>query len=108
VTLNELAEQCQDDVERWFPDKAWDLVHQALGLCGETGELANKVKKADRGTHTYAELRDEMCREAIDALVYLFSVFAILEMNPEEEYARVRAANESRFGRRVPGSAQSG
>jgi NTP pyrophosphatase (non-canonical NTP hydrolase) len=107
MTLGELAEQCQEDVERWFPDYAWNLPHQALGLCGEAGELANMVKKAQRGTVSFAELRDAMAKEAIDVLVYLFSIFAILEMDePEEEYARVRAANESRFGGRVPASAE--
>jgi len=45
VTLNELAIQCHEDVEKWFPDLAWNLPHQALGLCGEAGELANLVKK---------------------------------------------------------------
>lgn len=98
MTLNELAIQCHEDVEKWFPDLAWNLPHQALGLCGEAGELANLVKKAQRGTVTFAEIQDKMSKEAIDVLVYLLSIFTILEMDPEEQYARVRAANAKRFG----------
>jgi len=48
-----------------------DLVYSALGLAGEAGELANKVKKIIRGDNSRAELIDGIKGEMGDVLWYL-------------------------------------
>ena len=47
------------------------LAYVALGLAGEAGEIANKVKKLIRDKDT-EELRDAIAKEAGDAMWYLF------------------------------------
>lgn len=48
-----------------------NLVYSALGLAGEAGELANKVKKIMRGDHNRAELVAGIRGEMGDVLWYL-------------------------------------
>lgn len=93
-----LIKQCQRDSERWFPHIAKDLVHQALSLCGEAGEVANLVKKVQRGSLSILDARDTIGEEAVDVLIYLCMIFAILEVDPTEIYKEKRAKNELRFG----------
>ena len=55
-----------------YPDAGNNIVYPALGLCGEAGETAEKVKKAirdDGGTLT-AERRDSIAAELGDVLWY--------------------------------------
>jgi NTP pyrophosphatase (non-canonical NTP hydrolase) len=99
-TLDEIIAQCQRDSEDWFPSTSHDLPFQVLSLCGETGELANLVKKVARGSHEYVVLKNRMKEEATDAFIYLCNVFALLEMNPEEWYDVIREQNRQRFSGR--------
>jgi len=48
-----------------------NLVYSALGLAGEAGELANKVKKIIRGDHNRDELVAGIKGEMGDVLWYL-------------------------------------
>ena len=52
--INELAERQHADSVRWFPSvhnpvdltgREHAVMHFALGIAGEAGEIANKVKK---------------------------------------------------------------
>lgn len=111
--LQQLVRQCQRDSVRWFPtvskDEAADgnitreLVHHVLSLCGEAGELANKIKKLDRGTESLDDelfafdVRDELT----DTFIYLLNVAALLKMDLLKEYLRKRDFNEKRFGMKV-------
>ena len=55
-----------------YPDAGSNIVYPALGLCGEAGETAEKVKKAirdDGGTLT-EERRDAIAAELGDVLWY--------------------------------------
>ena len=55
-----------------YPDAGDNIVYPALGLCGEAGETAEKVKKAirdDGGTLTQ-ERRDAIAAELGDVLWY--------------------------------------
>lgn len=52
-----------------YPDSA-NVIYPALGLAGEAGEVANKVKKLVRGD-TISLNRDEMIGELGDVLWYL-------------------------------------
>ena len=72
-----------------YPNIDTNLVYPVLGLCGESGELAEKVKKMmrdDNGQLT-DERREAMIKEAGDVLWYLSQLSAVLGV-PFEEVAR--------------------
>lgn len=96
--LVDLVAQCYRDSKRWFPGSKDDLGFMTLAMLGEGGELANLVKKVERGTHSMEDLRAEMGEEAVDVLIYLCNIFAILGVDPVKIYAIKRAKNERRFG----------
>jgi NTP pyrophosphatase (non-canonical NTP hydrolase) len=102
MNLTDLAHQCYADNKAWFPEKANDLVHHALGLAGEAGEVANWIKKIDRGTHSLdaGKVRKEIGEEVVDVLIYALSLCAILGINPDEMWKVKRAFNQKRFGKK--------
>lgn len=107
MTLKKLADDQHKRAWRWFPGQAEDLKHHVLGMIGEAGEVANLVKKWDRGdfdlgdirnTSTYREVIGE---EIIDVVIYALNICAILGINPDEVLEHKNEFNESRFGRRI-------
>ena len=64
-------------------DKAMEYL--VLGLCGEAGELANKVKKIIRGDYEgkgaieYEKVRQDLLSEAGDVLWYLSETLRTLD-----------------------------
>lgn len=66
-------------------DKA--LEYLTLGLCGEAGEFANKVKKILRGDKTTMEDIQNLSGELGDVLWYLTELCTILGI-PLEEVAK--------------------
>jgi NTP pyrophosphatase (non-canonical NTP hydrolase) len=59
-----------------YPRAGEDMTYPALGLCGEAGEVAEKVKKTlrDDGGVLTDERRDALSRELGDVLWYLSQV----------------------------------
>lgn len=100
----ELSLQCVQDSDRWFGDTMqWHtlrgLVHHALSLSGEAGEVANIVKKIDRGSFDIrdATVRHDLMMELTDVYVYLLNLAGLLGFDLEKTYEIVRGKNEARF-----------
>lgn len=98
MDLSEYAHQAHRDSKQWFPDRASDLRHHILGLAGESGEVANLVKKLDRGDVNLDDIRKELAKELVDVLIYTFNAFAIIGVNPDKVWDIKRAENINRFG----------
>lgn len=103
--LWELSEQCAKDSARWFPDMSPSLLFDAACLAGEAGEVANVVKKIERGTlkppRESAVTKNELAMEMADVLTYLLNMAGHLGIDLERAYDVKRAFNENRFGRHV-------
>lgn len=54
-----------------YPDILRNPAYPALGLCGEAGEVANKIKKLQRDGLSVDEVRDGVASEMGDVLWYL-------------------------------------
>jgi NTP pyrophosphatase (non-canonical NTP hydrolase) len=70
-----------------YPDagtgKLPELMYLALGLAGEAGEVANKVKKLFRDGDS-EEKRDRLKGEIGDVFWYLARLCDALDLNPED------------------------
>ena len=66
MTLNEYQEKAGETAV--YPDRGNNLIYTTLGLCGETGEFAEKLKKHIRDKSVS---HDDMIRELGDALWYI-------------------------------------
>jgi NTP pyrophosphatase (non-canonical NTP hydrolase) len=71
-----------------------------LGLTGEVGELANLIKKADRGSIDLNEAvwRHKAIMELTDVYIYVLNLAALLGVDLDKSYEQKRAENERRFG----------
>jgi NTP pyrophosphatase (non-canonical NTP hydrolase) len=81
-----------------YPDAGHNIVYPALGLCGEAGETAEKVKKAirdDGGTLT-EERREAIAAELGDVLWYVAQLATEAELDLEE----IAAANLGKLASR--------
>jgi NTP pyrophosphatase (non-canonical NTP hydrolase) len=98
--FNYLARQCMDDSKRWFPNNEHDLVHHALALGGEVGEVQNIIKKLQRGDLdlSNAVTKNDLSMEITDVLIYLLNLAAILRIDLYKTYKAKRAFNEKRWG----------
>jgi len=104
--LQQLVEQCIADSAKYFPDydsakssPTGRLAHHVLALCGEAGELANLVKKIDRGSLDYDQegVQLKLADEATDVLIYLLNIFGELGVDPLKEFFKKRDFNNRRF-----------
>lgn len=99
-----LERQALEDSERWFGDQIDQhtmrgLVHRTLAMCGEVGEVANIVKKIDRGTLDFndATVRHELHMELVDVFVYLLNIAGLVGLDLEKGNTRKRGINDARF-----------
>ena len=82
-----------------YPDAGSNFIYPTLGLVGETGEVAKKIKKVirDDGGEILPEKRKEIEKELGDVLWYFtqlatelnFSLDEIAEKNIEKLYSRL-------------------
>lgn len=100
--LYKLALNSQQLSHRWFGDtgeKGTGLTHMTLAMCGEVGEVANVVKKVDRGSLKLGDASTdyELAMELADVFVYFLNICALLKIDPQQIYNQKQAENERRF-----------
>jgi hypothetical protein len=101
-SLRDLIKQHADDDLRWFGDTLeviQSLPYNTLALCGEAGELANIIKKVERGSLQWNDprVRFDAAMEAIDIFIYLLKIFYLMDVDPYLLYMKKRAINDTRF-----------
>jgi NTP pyrophosphatase (non-canonical NTP hydrolase) len=102
-TIASLTQEMRANSERWFPqihDGSLDLMQfYTLGLIGETGEVANVIKKMIRqagegDVALYAGLATELA----DVFTYLLLLAQECGVDLVQEYRLKAAVNEERWG----------
>lgn len=101
--LHELQAQTAADSRRWFPAMHESagrlLVHCALGVAGEVGEVVNLVKKYNRGDFpSLVAVENELAEELADVVIYAMLMASALGVDLAEEISRKREINAERFG----------
>ena len=83
ITLNEYQNQARTTA--LYP-QADALIYVCLGLCGESGEIAEKAKKMirDDAGILYPERREAMKKELGDVLWYVANLACELDVSLEE------------------------
>ena len=64
--------------------KEYKVIYPALGLCGEAGEVAEKVKKTVRGDSSLNEVQGNIAMELGDVLWYISALADDLGVTLEE------------------------
>lgn len=77
------------------------LMHNVLSLCGEAGEVANLLKKYDRGDFSFEELMAELPSELADVAIYIIKIAYQSNIDLEKAIVDKIAINEERFPRSV-------
>lgn len=69
-----------------YPNKGKNFIYPTLGLAGEAGEIANKVKKVERdnGGVINEETKKEISKELGDVLWYLAQLSTELNLSLKE------------------------
>lgn len=82
-----------------YPRKSINFIYPTLGLCGEAGEVAEKVKKIirDHGGRIPAEKHTEIVKELGDVLWYLAALSSELGVN----LSAVAQANLDKLAKRA-------
>lgn len=104
MNIQELARRCHANSIGWFPSnhesQRTAVTHCTLGLAGEAGEVANKVKKL----YGYADqavpdaLRSDIVGELIDTLIYNLLLLDLFGADVPVEVERVVAKCVARWG----------
>ncbi|XLQ19793.1 MAG: nucleoside triphosphate pyrophosphohydrolase family protein [Candidatus Moraniibacteriota bacterium] len=69
-----------------YPDKDNNFIFPVLGIAGETGEVAEKIKKVirDKGGKINDETRAEIAKELGDVLWYIAQLATELNLNLDD------------------------
>lgn len=99
LVLSGMRDASHEASQQWFPETANDLGHHALAMCGEVGEVANIVKKFQRGSISLENEhhRDVLASELADVFIYLLNCCAIAKVDLAAEYFKKQEYNEKRF-----------
>ena len=71
----------------FYPDLGDNIIYPTLGLNGEAGEIAEKVKKYIRDDREFSAVRDEIMSELGDVLWYVAALCTELKI-PMSEVAQ--------------------
>lgn len=84
-----------------YPDRGNNIVYPALGLAGEAGEVANKVKKIvrDHGGRLTPEIKEALIGELGDVLWYVAGLATELDVDLDMVAADNLAKLQSRQAR---------
>lgn len=95
-TFNEYQKAA--DLTAVYPRRGSNLTYPTLGLCGEAGEVANKVKKIerDRGGVINDEDRQQIAKEAGDVCWYLAALCTELGL----DFGKVAEGNIAKLKKR--------
>lgn len=99
--LYQHAQQCLQDSLDWFPEVT-NIPFHTLALCGEVGELANIVKKIERGSLKWEdpEVQIAFKSEIADIYTYLMGLVALSSTDLKAAYEMKREFNANRFGKK--------
>lgn len=88
-----------------YPEVGNNPIYPTLGLCGESGEVADKIKKVlrDRAGVFDAQIREDLRLELGDVLWYVAQLASELELDLEDIAAANLAKLASRAARNVIG-----
>jgi len=94
-------ERCRSTAR--YPQVGSNPIYPTLGLCGEAGEVADKVKKVvrDRDGQFDAAVRDDLLLELGDVLWYVAQLASELELDLEAVAEANLAKLSSRAARNV-------
>jgi NTP pyrophosphatase (non-canonical NTP hydrolase) len=79
----------------------WDIIYAVLGMNGEAGEAAEKVKRVIRGQKTFEEIREDLALELGDVLWYIVAGAKVLGYSMEEIATMLETKLEDRKERGV-------
>jgi NTP pyrophosphatase (non-canonical NTP hydrolase) len=98
TALDFITQQCGEDSHKYFPNTADSVPHLVLALCGEVGELANIIKKVERGSLQWnEEVALSVLMEGADIQIYLACIFDLLKGSLYHAYMAKREINNERF-----------
>jgi len=84
LTIKEYQERAETTYLREEYMTETGISYTALGLVGEAGEVANKVKKILRGDYEAEAIRDDLSKELGDVLWYVAMVAREFNLDLEE------------------------
>jgi NTP pyrophosphatase (non-canonical NTP hydrolase) len=84
MTFNQYQSQAKTTYKKADSNsKTEEISRLVLGICGESGEVAEKMKKFLRGDYDFEVLKGHLQKEMGDVLWYLAMVCEVLEIDFE-------------------------
>ncbi len=96
-SIEEYIKEMQEDSARWFPNGGRDLLILVLGLVGESGEVADELKKYLRNPHDWDQRVEKIKIEVIDVFHYWCLIVGLLDIDVDEIYRQKREYNIGRY-----------
>lgn len=110
--LTEMAHICLSNSKRWFPDPhergvEHAILHMALGIAGEAGEVVELVKKAHRFGSAGNIDGDKLGAELADVIAYCLNMAALFDIDMQRAFEDKANLCERRYQRRLAGQPET-